>query len=355
MSSGDSQRDREGCSAMKICSRIAGLGHYLPKRCVTSAEVEEMVNAAGGTYQLPRTFIERLGGVKTRYWREAGEECSDLAAQAMLRALKDAEYEPNDVDVLIFAAASQDVAEPATANIVQAKIGANSSHVFDIKNACTSVLNGLDVARMMVESGDVRVVAVSSGEAISWLAETGSKLENREELETRFASLTLGDAGAAIIVDGQGSEAHCIYPGSFVSSGQHWELCTTMAGGSVAMGDSTGARFRSNSRDLMKAGSPLVQQAIKSALASAHWEPGDVNLFVPHQFSPFFLDYLVREFGFDRSAGVMTIDSVGNTAAASIPLALSLAREEGRLSAGSHVLLISAAAGVSAAAIPFRW
>lgn len=308
-----------------------------------------MVNAAGG-HQLRPGLIERVSGVSTRRWR-TNEQCSDLAASAAQRALANAGYGPDDVDVLMFAAVTQDIAEPATANLVQALVGCSRAHVLDVKNACTSVLNALDMARLLVSSGEAEVVLVTSGEVGSMLVNLA--LADMADLSDGFASLTLGDAGAALVVDrSPAASDSMVGKASFLSDGSHWRLSTVIGGGSVAAADPAQFRFRCMGAELAKVGAQMVPEAVGRALVSVGWEPCDVDLVIPHQFSAVFVEFLVKAMGFDRSSAVLTLDRFGNTGAASIPVALSVVQEEGRLQQGDRVLLVSGAAGFSAAAVP---
>ena len=125
---------------------------------------------------------------------------SDLAAAAAQRAMAAADIEPRDVDLLIFASASHDVAEPATANMVQIAFGCDRAAVMDVKNACNSFLNGLDVAQAFIETGPgaTRVV-VAAGECLSPTIKWN--IAGSDELPVRLAALTLGDAGAACVLE----------------------------------------------------------------------------------------------------------------------------------------------------------
>src|SRR5438046_2153695 len=110
---------------------ISGVGHYLPDACVSSVEVEKRVAATSDGFQMPRGMIERLTGVANRHYAGSGHVSSDLAARAGRIALDHAGVDPSDIDILIYASASQDIAEPATANVVQDKTGCRHSHIFD--------------------------------------------------------------------------------------------------------------------------------------------------------------------------------------------------------------------------------
>jgi 3-oxoacyl-[acyl-carrier-protein] synthase III len=133
-------------------SRIAGIGHYVPERVVGSAALEKEL-CLTDRLGVPAGFIERMTGVAERRWAPPGTATSDLAALAAERALAAADLDAGDLDCIVFAAVGQDLAEPATANILQERLGARRAHVFDVKNACNSWLNGIDLADSLIATG----------------------------------------------------------------------------------------------------------------------------------------------------------------------------------------------------------
>ncbi len=137
--------------------RIAGLGTYLPEQVLTSADLEARIRH-DGVAVMADGFIERVTGVQTRHVAAVTENASDLAEIAARRALDDAGLDARDLDLLIFAAASHDVTEPATASILQAKLGAGCAQTYDVKNACNSFVSALDVANAYVCSDLARIV-----------------------------------------------------------------------------------------------------------------------------------------------------------------------------------------------------
>ena len=144
---------------------IAGVGTYLPIDTIASSTLEDQLRASG--MSIPPGFIERTTGIGARHVIAPGENASDLATAAAVSALRSGGCDPLDVDVLIFAAASHDVTEPATANIVQAKLGAREAYVFDVKNACNSLLSALDVADALIQARRAERILIATGEVTS--------------------------------------------------------------------------------------------------------------------------------------------------------------------------------------------
>ena len=151
----------------RIRALITGTGRYVPDDVWTSDMVEARVDERSGGWRIPKGIIRLATGVGERRYAPDGMCSSDLAARAAERALATAGIEPRDVDLLIFASASHDVAEPATANMVQIALGCDRAAVMDVKNACNSFLNGLDVAQAFIETGRAPRVVVAAGECLS--------------------------------------------------------------------------------------------------------------------------------------------------------------------------------------------
>ena len=240
---------------------VTGVGHHLPERVVTSAEVEQLVADRSG-FTLPPGIVQLLTGVRQRHWAGEHEVSSDYAAAAGRAALDRAGVHPMAIDVLITANASHDVAEPATSAIVQSKLGCRNASTMDVKNACNGFLNALDVAAALIGTGRAGRVLVTAGEvlspAIDW------DVRGMGDLRGKLAGLTLGDAGAAFVVEADATEpagpdelpGHAgvrgIRQGDFMTDGDHWELSTLLAGGNLVRHGDSGQYFHCRSDDLAK-------------------------------------------------------------------------------------------------------
>jgi len=338
-------------SADRSGVQVTGFGYALPERTVGSAEVEAGVAGGAGAFRLPPGIVALGSGVHYRQWRASDQHASDLAAQAARQALADAGVHPDQIDLLIFGAASQDVAEPATANIVQAALGCGRASCFDVKNACCSFLNALDVAHGAVETGRAHRVLVVSGEVLSPLA--GAAIGNLGELQRRFAGLTLGDgAGAMVVERAVAGRTGCLHRGSFASDGRHWEASVIRNGGCRQWTDQP--VLECDGATLRRLARRYVPQVVAAALHQAQWETGDVDLLVPHQVGVAVIDELAALLGFGGDQVVTTVAETGNIAAASIPLALAMAVESGRCPPGTKILLVAGAGGFAAGAVAMQ-
>lgn len=330
---------------------LRSIAHVLPERRVTSDELAEAFVDARGEQIMSGRILSRLTGVRERRYADAGTCSSDLAAAAATTALNRAGILPTDIDLVIFAAASHDISEPATANRVQELTGCSRARVMDVKNACNSFLDAMDVARALIRTGVCKRVLIATGEVISLFVE----MTVREGVDASelVAGLTLGDAGAAAVVEEMGPKSiGRIENGAFLTLGQHWSASRLLGGGSMHGRDYSDNYFMSNSRLLFSLATEHVPVVVGRVMAEQGWASGDVDLVVPHQASTQIVRNICHSTGLDIEKCTITGDFLGNTAAASIPVALSLAIEAGRLDGAERILLVGGAAGFSAAAIP---
>jgi 3-oxoacyl-(acyl-carrier-protein) synthase III len=340
----------EAASSRKISTIVAGVGKYVPDSVIPTAYIEEWLQLKE-RFGLSASMIDRLTGVRERRYAADGEASSDMAVRASLEAIRRAGICAEDIDTIIFAAASQDVGEPATANIVQEKLGARNAHVFDTKNACNSFVNALDVMDAFIQTGRSRVGLVASGEVISRFI--NPNIDDRQSLKRFMAGLTLGDGGGAMVLTaGNGlDEGRGIRGGTFLSDGSQWRLATITVGGNMEQFDPAKAFFASNGAELDKLASKYIPATIERLLKRLAWRLDDVDLVISHQYTEHTISNIATQMDFPLSKCMLTVRKYGNTASASIPIALSDAIDEGRVGPGSRVLLVGGAAGFSAGVV----
>ncbi len=331
---------------------IVGNGHYLPERVLPSTEVEDLVRHE--KFKMPKGMIELLTGIRERRHAPADATSSDMGAFAAEKALAKAGIDPLDIDVLIASSATHDVADPSTAAIMQSKLGCTNAATMDVKNACAGFLNGIDVAASLIETGRAKRVLVSAGEVLSSVINW--QVDNMADMQTKFAGLTLGDGGAAFIVEGRENTERGVYQGAFVADGAHWALSTVLGGGTLKRQSGEGLFFSCRSGDLAGLAVEHLPRLVIKQCERLGWEMDDVKLAVPHQVARGVIDELCERLdNFPTDKVAITLDRFGNVAAASIPLALSLAAEEGRIVEGDKILLIGGAAGFSGGVVPVIW
>ena len=308
-------------------------------RRVSSQEIETRVNQEQPL--LAAGVLERLFGIKNRYFAEAGIQCSDLAAGAARKIL--AQVDPASIDCLIFAAASSDLIEPATANIVQAKLGLTCP-VFDVKNACNSFMTAMQVASSFIKSGEYKRVLITNGEIL----QNAITFNIKDELDLikRLASFTLGDAGTAALLEMSEDESGILYHETR-SMGKYWELCVIPGGGSMFPQDCSKHFFEGKTSELREVFARERGDLVDKCLAKTGYTRDDIDHYFIHQVSKSSCEALARDVNIPLRKVHCIIQEYGNTAAASIPLSISLAEQAGKLKKGQKIMIIGLAAGIS--------
>ncbi|MEU9832211.1 ketoacyl-ACP synthase III [Streptosporangium sp. NPDC048047] len=309
-------------------ARITGVATYLPERTLSSAEVERRIEG----YVPQRGIVERLTGIRARHVAHDDQQASDLAAEAARR------LDHDGADLLIFASASQDMVEPATAHIVAAKLGL-SCPVFDVKNACNSMLNGIQVAEALILSGAHRRVLVCSGEvpsrAVRW------RVRDRTQFAESFAGYTLSDAGAAVLVTADAGRG--IFYRAFAADSTAWEVGTLPGGGSAHPRDEEYSYFRGDGRRLREAFELAGPDIFRNALKRTGLGWDDFAVVAVHQVALPYLRVLAETLEIPADRLVVSLPEHGNCASATLPLQLAL----GGWRPGDRVALLGLGGGIS--------
>ena len=328
-------------------SKIEAVGTYLPEEIVDNENLEQRINAQHDW--LSPGVIEKLFGIKTRRFAASHEQSSDLAANAAQPIVD--KYGKDSIDCLIFSSASSDLIEPATGNIVQQKLGL-SCPIMDVKNACNSFVTGLQLASSLIHAGQYENILIATGEKPSIAIKTA--YNNQEEFRKSAASFSFGDAGSAVLVSKSDCESEILFH-KFTSVGEHWKLCMIEGGGSMFLHDSNKSYFSGETAALR---SVVINQArifIKECFKEIEIIPSEIDHLFTHQVSMNIFKDVTAITGIPKEKCHITFDKYGNTAAASIPLAIQEALETGQLKKGQLVLLIGMAAGISISFQLIRW
>jgi acyl-CoA:acyl-CoA alkyltransferase len=318
---------------------ISDIGVCLPEKIVSSVELEKMINKNG--VLLSEGSVEKLFGVKERRYAENCVQVSDMSADAARDLVE--KHGANEIDCMIFASACSDLIEPATANIVHAKLGLRCP-AFDIKNACNSFVTALQVASSFIESGVYEKILITSGEKLS----NTIRFEPSDEAELKrgLASLSFGDAGSAVMVEA--SPNGCgIYFQKFKTVGSHWELCTIQGGGSMFPFDTGKNYFEGRTSELAQVFATEGSEFVHTSIAEAGWSLDDIDYIFTHQVSAKSFEILALVLGIPLSKIIQINSSFGNTASVSIPLSMHIAEQKGMLKHGNKIAIIGLAAGIS--------
>jgi 3-oxoacyl-[acyl-carrier-protein] synthase-3 len=318
---------------------ITSVGSCLPDDVLTSDRLREEVTRGGGLV-LPPGIFQRTTGIVTRRVVDDGAHASTLALGAARRALARAELDPLDVDLLLFASASRDVAEPATAHIVQAELGSRA-HALDVTNACNSFVNGIDIARAMIVSGRARRALVVTGETPSRAVRRAPR--NLAQFRDGFAGYTFGDAGAAVVVEP-------VVRGGILdvdteTRSEHWELGGIPGGGSRHPRGEEHTYFRGDGRELRGVFEKIGTAVLDRVRHRAGMAWTDFAKVLVHQVTVPYLERFVEVTGVPEEKLVVTVPELGNLASATLGVQLDLLYD--RLVPGERVLLVGLGGGVS--------
>lgn len=326
-------------------ARIAAVSVHLPSTVRTTHETELLLRASNPGMTLPVGLIDRITGVRQVHVRDAGADASDLAVTAAREVL--AESEP--VDHLIFASASQDMIEPATCHIVADKLGL-AVPVFDVSNACNSVINGIQVAQGLIATGQASRVLVASGEtptsAVRW------EVTGRQQFLRSFPGYTMSDGGAAVIVEA--ADEPGIEGAYFAAESRHWRVGTLPTGGSHRPRDLDATYFDMDGGRLAEAFLELGPGPVFELLDRLGANVADFDLIAMHQVAAPHLPRIAERIGVEAEKIIETVSEHGNLASVTLPLQLRLALDSGRVGPGSRVLLIGLAGGISIGVMAVR-
>lgn len=342
---------------------ISAVGVHLPARTVDVREAE-LALAARNPGAAPRVpMVSRLTGVQRVHVLPDDWDASDLAVAAAEKLLAAEGLGTDDVDLLLFASASQDMVEPATSHIVAAKLGVRAP-VMDVKNACNSVLNAIEVAEALVATGRYGTVLVASGEAPSRAVRWD--VPDRATYLLSAPGYTMSDAGAALLVrratpeeagarDGEGRPApRGILASAFGADSTHWDVGMLPGGGTAHPRDLDRTYFEIDGSRLREAFLALGPGVVLDALERAGVTWDDVALVAVHQVAVAYLDDVHAALGLPTGRTLVTVADHGNVASVTLPLQLATALETGRVAAGDVVVLVGLAGGISIGATVVR-
>ena len=339
-----------GAGGQNVRAAIAAVAVHLPVDTRSSREVEQLI-AESGPYRPRPGLIESITGIASRHVAPADWQASDLAAAAAVKLMAGAGLAADDIDLLIFASASQDMVEPATAHILSAKLGTGCP-VFDVKNACNSVLNAVQVAEALITCGQYRRVLICTGElpsrAIRW------SVRDRTQFAESFPGYTLSDSGAAILLAATDAdqlstsdEQPGIFHRIFSADSSAWEVGTLPGGGTAHPRDPEATYFRMDGARLHAAFEALGPGLLYQSLAEHDLTWSDFAVFAVHQVTVPLLEAFVQRTGLPAAQLVPVLPEHGNLASAALPFQLAQALEQGRCGPGDRIALIGLAGGVS--------
>jgi 3-oxoacyl-[acyl-carrier-protein] synthase-3 len=322
-----------------IRSAIKGCGGYLPEKILTNDDLAKIVDTND-------EWIYGRTGIRERHIAAEGELTSDLGIKAALQALDRAQLDPTDIDLIILATSTPDNTFPATAVTIQAELGITQGAAFDLQAVCSGFVYALATADNFLKAGQFRRALVVGAEVFSRIL----------DWEDRGTCVLFGDGAGAVVLEAEeqnGDDAdHGILITKLRSDGRHRDKLY-VDGGPSSTG--TVGHLRMQGREVFRHAVTNISNIIEEILEGSPYSVDQIDWFVPHQANKRILDGTARKIGLDPNKVVMTVEGHANTSAASIPLALNTAFEDGRIQKGDLVLMEAMGGGFTWGAVLVRW
>jgi 3-oxoacyl-[acyl-carrier-protein] synthase-3 len=327
----------------RIAAKITGVAGYVPPRVLTNADLEKMVDTTDA-------WIRERTGIAERHLADKGVATSDLATMAAQELLKQTNTAPEEIDLIVTATVTPDMLFPATACLIQNRLGATRAWGFDLSAACSGFLYALTVGAQFAGAGTHRKVLVIGSDVMSSII----------DYKDRNTCVLFGDGAGAVLVEPAESDGVGILDFHHDIDGSGGEFLYMPGGGSLH--PPTHETVNENMHVVHQAGSQVFKYAVRrmaevacQLLERNGFSTRDLKLVVPHQANLRIIQAMKERLGLDDSKVLVNIDRFGNTTAGTIPLGLRDAVTQGRLRQGDLVLLMAVGAGFTTGGMLLRW
>ena len=313
---------------------ITGWGHYAPSNVVTNDDLAQHMDTND-------EWIRSRSGIRERRFAEEGETTATMSVESGRRALDRAGIAPNDLDLILVASSSPDYLPPPVSSQVQAGLGATDVGAMQITVGCTGFVYALVTAEQFIRTGVCSRILVVGSELISrWLS-----------WENRSTAVLFGDGSGAVVVEA--TDEPCGVLGHVLGSDGSGAEDIIVPGGGVARPltherlDANEYNVKMNGREVFRFATRIMGRALRESMEAAGVGVDNIDLFVPHQANARIIEYAANEAGLPPEKVVVNVDRYGNTSAASVPLALSEAFDEGRAGPGDTIAVVAFGAGLT--------
>jgi 3-oxoacyl-[acyl-carrier-protein] synthase-3 len=324
---------------MTIRAVVKGVGHYLPERIVPNSEFEATLDTSD-------EWIRSRSGIAQRHFAAEGEFTSDLAVKAAQAALDHAGLQADDIDAIVLATSTPDLTFPSVATMVQQKLGMTRGFGFDVQAVCAGFVYALTTANALVVSGQAKRVMVIG-------AETFSRIMDWED---RSTCVLFGDGAGALILEaaegtGEGSDRG-ILAADLNSDGRYKDMLYVDGGVSTT---GTSGKLRMQGNALFRQAVERLTATARAAMAQVNLKDEDIDWIVPHQANIRIIQGTAKKMGLSMDNVIVTLQDQGNTSAASIPLALSVGVQDGRIKEGDLLVTEAIGGGLAWGSVVLRW
>ncbi|MEP6699504.1 MAG: beta-ketoacyl-ACP synthase III [Verrucomicrobiota bacterium] len=322
---------------------ITGTGSYVPERILTNADLSKMVDTSD-------EWIITRTGIRERRIAAADEDTSDMAMNAALRAIEQAKISPKDIDLILLATATPDMLFPATACLVQKKIGASKAACLDVSAACAGFLFAVEIAQQFITSHTYDTVLVIGAE----------KLSSITNWTDRNTCVLFGDGAGAAILQHRSGAAHGVIATHVGSDGNYADILFMPGGGSRTPitrenADQHLQTIHMSGKDVYKQAVTAMMSATKNVLDQAGLTIQDIACVIPHQANIRIIEAIADRLDISLEKFFVNVDRYGNTSAAAVAIALDEANRSGRIKPGDYVLLVVFGGGLTWASTVIEW
>ncbi len=318
---------------------VIGAGHYLPERVVPNAEF-------AATLDTSDEWIVSRSGIERRHFAAEGEATSHLATNAARAALAHAGIEADTLDAIVVATSTPDMTFPSVATMVQSNLGMTRGFAYDVQAVCAGFVYALTNANALIAAGQARRVMVIG-------AETFSRIMDWTD---RSTCVLFGDGAGAVILEGQPGEGTSADRGilscDLNSDGRYRDILYVDGGVSTT---GTAGALRMQGKEVFRHAIEKLASTAETALERAGLTSADIDWIVPHQANVRIIRGTAQKLGLSMDRVVVTVADHGNTSAASIPLALSVAVSQGRIKQGDLIVTEAIGGGLAWGAVVLRW
>ena len=319
-------------------SKIVGIGGSLPNTQVTNADLEKRLETTD-------EWIKTRVGISSRHILEQDKNPSSLALEASLKAIKQAGWDVKDVDAIFFATCTSEKILPSMATFLQRDLGAKKGFAFDINAACAGFVYALATADAFLKTGQATKALVVGCDVMSRIVDWND----------RGTAVIFADGAGVLALEKTPDESECgVLSTHIFSDGAYCDLLYTTGGAGSVVTDNK-AHIVMHGAEVMKHAVEKIGASVVKALEHNNLTHADINWFVPHQANKRIIDNLSRRFHLPEEKVVVTIDHHGNTSAASIPLALAQAVEDGRIQKGHKIIIEALGAGFTWGSALLKW
>jgi 3-oxoacyl-[acyl-carrier-protein] synthase-3 len=325
----------------EIAVIIAGTGSCVPDKKLTNADFAKLVDTSD-------EWIVQRTGMKERRVVSEGESTATLGASAARRAIAAAGIKPEDIDLIVTATVTPEMGFPSTACFIAKDLGLTSTPAFDITAACSGFIYALEIGSNFIKSGKYKNVLVIGAETLTRIT----------DYQDRASCILFGDGAGAVVLQASNETGRGMLYSSLHADGHGWQLLHYLPGSrypiSKEMIEKRDNYMKINGRDVYKFAVSRFTELIEDAMAKCKLTIEDIKLVVPHQVNQRIIDSALEKIGLPKEKAFVNLDMMGNTSAASIPIALDEAVRAGKLQKGDLVIFVAFGGGLTWANAVFR-